>query len=204
MSEHKDLTGASLHEPKGADIATVGQVYVADGSGSGVWTNSLANASNIKIERVLDGASTAASQEPAALDTALQLEFGPAVNSTSDPAMLSSAGALTINEAGTYRLKISAAVGRVGGSGTSEVYLRALIGGTQVGQSLHFKLSSSSVYMPILDEAWLTLPAGTVITYEILRDSSGNNSGGLFQGMPTPADWNDNPSAAIRLERWIA
>jgi microcystin-dependent protein len=38
MSVHKDLTGADLHEPKGADTATAGKVYVSDGAGSGVWT----------------------------------------------------------------------------------------------------------------------------------------------------------------------
>lgn len=38
MSIHKDLTGADLHEPKGADTATSGKVYVSDGAGSGVWT----------------------------------------------------------------------------------------------------------------------------------------------------------------------
>ena len=35
---HSTLTGADLHEPKGAALATAGQVYVADGSGSGDWT----------------------------------------------------------------------------------------------------------------------------------------------------------------------
>lgn len=37
-SVHKNLTGADLHEPKGADTALSGQVYVSDGAGSGVWT----------------------------------------------------------------------------------------------------------------------------------------------------------------------
>ena len=37
-SVHKDLTGADLHEPKGADTALAGQVYVSDGAGSGAWT----------------------------------------------------------------------------------------------------------------------------------------------------------------------
>lgn len=38
MAHHKDLTGTDLHEPKGVASATSGQVYVADGAGSGVWT----------------------------------------------------------------------------------------------------------------------------------------------------------------------
>lgn len=39
MALHKDLTGAELHEPKGADSASDGDVYVADGAGSGTWVN---------------------------------------------------------------------------------------------------------------------------------------------------------------------
>lgn len=35
---HSTLTGSNLHEPKGADAASLGQVYVSDGSGSGTWT----------------------------------------------------------------------------------------------------------------------------------------------------------------------
>src|SRR5690349_12908956 len=37
MTQHSALTGADLHEPKGAASATRGQVYVANGAGSGNW-----------------------------------------------------------------------------------------------------------------------------------------------------------------------
>ena len=40
MARHKNLTGANLHEPKGAATALSGQTYVADGLGSGNWTYS--------------------------------------------------------------------------------------------------------------------------------------------------------------------
>lgn len=36
-SVHSTLTGADLHEPKGADGATANTVYIANGLGSGVW-----------------------------------------------------------------------------------------------------------------------------------------------------------------------
>lgn len=36
--EHSTLTTGELHEPKGAAGAAAGQVYVANGAGSGVWT----------------------------------------------------------------------------------------------------------------------------------------------------------------------
>lgn len=35
---HNTLTDPYLHEPKGASTAAAGNVYVADGAGSGVWT----------------------------------------------------------------------------------------------------------------------------------------------------------------------
>jgi hypothetical protein len=37
MVDHASLTGAALHEPKGVETATAGDVYVADGAGSGAW-----------------------------------------------------------------------------------------------------------------------------------------------------------------------
>ena len=36
--QHATLTGADLHEPKGVAEANEGSVYIADGSGSGTWT----------------------------------------------------------------------------------------------------------------------------------------------------------------------
>lgn len=39
MALHRNLTGDELHEPKGADTATENTVYVADGLGSGDWTD---------------------------------------------------------------------------------------------------------------------------------------------------------------------
>jgi hypothetical protein len=46
LALHKDLTGADLHEPKGADTAASGTVYVANGLGSGVWTGKNADLFN--------------------------------------------------------------------------------------------------------------------------------------------------------------
>jgi hypothetical protein len=39
VSPHALLTGSELHEPKGIETASLGEVYVADGSGSGSWNN---------------------------------------------------------------------------------------------------------------------------------------------------------------------
>lgn len=41
---HASLTGTNLHEPKGVAVAAAGQAYIADGLGSGAWTNISATA----------------------------------------------------------------------------------------------------------------------------------------------------------------
>ena len=44
--EHKNLTGSSLHEPKGIAAAGAGTVYTADGAGSGSYLDPLASLNN--------------------------------------------------------------------------------------------------------------------------------------------------------------
>lgn len=41
MPSHVSITDPDIHEPKGISTATQGQVYVADGLGSGSWTTIL-------------------------------------------------------------------------------------------------------------------------------------------------------------------
>lgn len=49
MTQHADLTGADLHEPKGAAAASANTVYVADGAGSGTWQKvGLSQSSEVK------------------------------------------------------------------------------------------------------------------------------------------------------------
>lgn len=56
MPAHSALTGADLHEPKGVATATVGEVYLADGLGSGAWVNA-----PYAVSGIINDVSTAAS-----------------------------------------------------------------------------------------------------------------------------------------------
>ncbi len=166
------------------------------------------SSSETTIERLVNGASTDTSQEPAGLGEAgsIQIKFGPAQNTISDPVQLLDDGSLVFNEGGMYRLKITLIFGRLGGAGESELRFRALVNGVQAGQSIGAEIDSQRIEIPYSDEAWLNIPAGAVITYEVMRDSSGNDSGGLFQPFITPAtapNWNSTTCAAIRVERFV-
>jgi len=197
--QHKDIPDAQLHEVKGALASTAGEVLTSTG-GASSWADPVDQIAAMTVTRVIDSESTAASQLPSALDAPLQVEFG--AESLNAEASLSTAGALTINESGTYRIKVSLSLGRSSGTGTAHIFLRALVGGVQAGRSVGYQFSAANVTHSFTDEAWLTLPAGEVITYEIVRDSAGNNDGGLYQATLTTLGWNDAPSAAIRVEKF--
>jgi hypothetical protein len=62
MALHKDLTGADLHEPKGVATAPAGSVYIADGAGSGAWTNKnsdILNANYFTLQDTMKDVGTA-------------------------------------------------------------------------------------------------------------------------------------------------
>lgn len=168
-------------------------------------TSPRANA--IGIERLLDGVSLASNQQPTGEGegNSIFIEFGAAQGSVSDAVMIDANGMLTFNNAGLYRVKVTLMYGRQGGASVSELRFRALVNGSQAGQSIGVEIDNANTSIPFSDEAWLYLPAGITIQYEVMRDSSGNNSGGLFQPAITAAtapSWNDCTCAAIRVERW--
>ena len=43
MVEHVNIPDADRHEPKGISSAASGSVYVADGDGTGTWSNIIAD-----------------------------------------------------------------------------------------------------------------------------------------------------------------
>lgn len=51
--QHSLLTGSNLHEPKGVSGAAAGEVYVADGAGSGAWDNLVA--ANLDFSALTNG-----------------------------------------------------------------------------------------------------------------------------------------------------
>jgi hypothetical protein len=202
--EHSVMTDPELHEPKGISVAASGQVYEADGLGSGAWTTpvSLFDPADIITQPIMVATSVASSQEPSALDTPLQVEIGPAQNTGADPVMIDVNGLITFNEAGTYRLDVTAHFGRTGGAGVSYLMTRELINGVQQGNSLASRLDDSDVLLPFSFETWLTVPASTTAAFEVIRDSAGNNSGGLFR-QESSNGWVAAPSFSVTISKLI-
>ena len=146
---------------------------------------------------LLIATSVATSQEPTGLDTPLQIEFGP-LQTTTD-VDVSAAGAFTFNTTGRYIMSPFFQYGRTGSTGTSELLNRILLNGAQLGSSLSARIDSADTLVPWSSSIILSVTAGDIITIEIMRDSAGNNSGGIFAVNPTLAGWNDAPCASVQI-----
>ena len=157
-------------------------------------------AKGVREVELLRAASTA-TQAPTAVDTPLQLTFGAAQLSATDPVMLNSAGVVTFNSAGAYAVRIKLQNGRTGATGTSILLSRLLINGAQVGSTAAVKMTQTDATTPTESRVIVQASAGQTFTVQIMRDSSGSNFGGVYPQVATVAAWGTAPSALLVISR---
>lgn len=128
---HSTLTTTNLHEPKGVASAATGQVYVANGSGSGAWTT---------VEGLTITGMIADFVTPIA-PTGWQEMFGQTVSETVIPALY---GVMTIKRTGS-RTGGSAII--TGLSSTTDLYPGYYVTGTGIaaGTTINSIDSSSQI-----------------------------------------------------------
>lgn len=156
-------------------------------------------ASTFEFTPVLVAQSTV-TQTPSGLDVPLQVSFGAAQGTSGDAVMISSAGLITFNQPGLYLINGYGSVERQGSSGgTAIVLFRFLVNGTAVSSPKAFHLDSPNVGSPYE----ITFPinittAGTTASFEIMRDSSGVNHGGLYPHTNL-GGWGNTPSTEVNI-----
>lgn len=157
-------------------------------------------AAGVKEVEVLRAVSTA-TQAPTATDTTLQLTFGAAQGSASDPVMLSAAGVVTFNQAGNYAVRLKLQCGRTGATGTSILLSRLLLNGAQLGSAAAVKMTSTDATTPTESRVVLNPTAGQTFAAQIMRDSAGSNFGGVYPHTATVVGWGTAPSALLVISR---
>jgi len=151
----------------------------------------------VLIAKILEGSSPV-NQTPAGLDIPMKISYGPA--QALPLVSLSATGDITINESGQYLFTFDLQYGRIGAGGVSWLFFWILIDGNQFGDSTLAKLDNSNSDFPYRVEVPITLTAGQTLNTWLVRDSQGNNSGGLFTELPT-LPINPSPSATVTIER---
>lgn len=153
-------------------------------------------AAGFKEVEVLRAASTI-TQAPSAVDTALQLSFGAAQGSASDPVMINAAGLVTFNVAGNYAVRIKLQCGRTGATGTSILLSRLLLSGAQLGSAACVKLTQTDATTPTDSRVIMNPTAGQTLAVQIMRDSAGSNFGGVYPQTAVVVAWGIAPSALL-------
>ena len=140
-------------------------------------------------------------QNPPGLGAAQQITLGtPQTTAFFD---VDAGGNITCLAGDEYTFDIRFGVGREGAAGESQIYLRTLLNGVQSGSSAVVIVDNSRIEVPITFHGVLTLNTNDILTFEMIRDTDGNDSGGLRAGVPDVA-WNPSPSAQIVITRFVA
>lgn len=173
-------------------------IGVMDGA-TGTLEGSFSSPTVISQEDFLISSSSA-NQIPAVLGTALQITLG-ATQST--PQFdLDVSGSLTCKITGQYRFIFTAQAGRVGGTGTVNLFLRLMKNGVNVGNSVLARLDNAQTVTPLRFNLTINLLADDVLTAEVLQDTSGiAGSGGLYAVTPAAAGWAVSPSAGVTISQ---
>lgn len=199
MAIHKDLTGADLHEPKGAEAASSGTILRANGSGGTSWVNPL-TMPNIQYASTIS-ASRSVNILPVALDTEITAGFDS--NVSNSDVSINSSGLITITTPGVYLCTFNMNFGRISAVGTAYLAARLLKNGSQFGFTQGATLADNVNSRPMQANLELTLAASDTLQVQVMRDSAGANEGGLIAIPITKVGWGGIPSFWARLRRVV-
>ena len=122
---------------------------------------------------------------------------------------LDALGNVTFKENGNYLIHGKGQYGRDNTADTVLLHFRAMIdfndgaGAVQVGDSISAEINNKKIVIPIeISFALNVTNAPYTLYFEVMRDSSEQNDGGLYSFTPTAAlGWNPSGSASILIER---
>lgn len=203
---HANITDAERHEVKHASGASANQVLLANGDGTTRFdVMSYANLANVPnpvgAHQILQGSSSATSQQPTSTNTSLQVEFGAGGSSGDGSVTLSSAGQLTFNTAGDYLITVMLQIGRTDTTGNAIIFSRLMYNGAQILQSNCCVLSAAAQTDPFYWTFTVRAAAADSLAVQILRDAAGTNAGGLLRTTTSASGWAASPSASILVSR---
>lgn len=196
-TQHSLLTGSDLHEVKGAAGATARYVYSADGLGSAAFVDPL-TLDNVQVVNTLSNFNSA-NISPSGTDTPLVCGFTSTVSN--DDITMDSSGVITINTDGIYRFTFNMNFGRSTNTSTAIVLARLLINDVAFGFTQGVTIDSNASTRPVQIDVIAAANATDTYKVQIMRDSAGQDDGGLRVIAVTDATWSDIHSYWVRISR---
>jgi hypothetical protein len=172
--QHRDITGDNVHEPKGIGTASNGQVYVADGGGSGDWKFISGHAYG---ELFITNNSTAQTL-PAASGTAVLNPAGAwQANGFQNTTLTPASGTITLLQAGEYQLNFWAVFETASiSSGAAYNFFYAL-NGTPGTRKVYMKKTSNGVdTLHVHATGYAAVTAGAVLSMFVGGDSTSSGT----------------------------
>jgi hypothetical protein len=196
-------TGASTNVNLGSNNITANSFVKVGGTSAQflkangtVDSNTYLTANTLNIPQVLNGTSFV-TQAPSALDTPLVVSFGAAQSNVD--VSLDAGGTIVFNTGGVYFINAFGSVERQGSSGGVAILLfRVLLNGAQLSTTKAFYLDTPNLDIPYEVTIPFKAQAGDSLRFQIMRDSSGVNQGGLY-GHTVLGGWPNVPSSQIQI-----
>lgn len=181
---------------------TVGSFAVINSTGNNIeYLTKIA-----KRETILTTYSTA-DQAPTVQNTFFPFNYGNPSDIVTTEATLSSTGELTINQAGQYYLRVFGHFGRDNNQGNSKsLFFGQMNVGTgwfPIGVSKVFMISNSNDFQSFEFEVFFELSAGQQMRYGMVRDTTGNNSGGCYSFNPDFVGAPPFPSIGVDFSKLV-
>ena len=121
---------------------------------------------------------------------------------------LDASGNVTFKKNGNYLIHGKGQYGRENSADTVLLHFRAMLdfndglGAVQVGDTISAEINNKKVVFPIEISFVINVTnAPYTLYFQVMRDSSEQDDGGLYSFTPTGSTWNPSGSASILIER---
>lgn len=171
--QHNVITDPNIHEPKGASTASAGQVYVADGAGSGNWrTPGGGDYAEIYITGGTVATALPAASAYTKINPQAKWQAGESSGATSTPAN----GELVLTNAGTYLIEFWCAFDTAAIAAGAEYYFKYGVNGALSTRILSTQKNTAGVdRVSLAAHGIIVATAGTLLTIHVAGD--GTSSG---------------------------
>lgn len=171
--QHSALTDPNLHEPKGVSTAAAGKVYIANGSGSGVWQFPAGHA---YADMYITGGSTAQTLAASSAKAKLNPTGAWTANGNQAVTMDAANGQITVLQAGVYQLDFWIVFETAAISGGAAYNFHYAINGTPSTRKVYVKKTTNGVdTLNVSAVGYATLAANDIFSMHVGGD--GTSSG---------------------------